>query len=140
MRIGELAKQAGVSVQAIRFYERRRLIRIPRRTRAGYRIYDEADLECVTIIKKMQRFGFKLVEIRRVLQLYVLPDDSGAASPFQRGSLGCLRELSKIGEKKLQSMNEQISAAFRLREELAEQLDQIRARLEAPQPKKAIRR
>jgi hypothetical protein len=38
MRIGELAKRAGVSVQAIRFYERRRLMRTPRRTPAGYRM------------------------------------------------------------------------------------------------------
>jgi DNA-binding transcriptional MerR regulator len=137
MRIGELAKRAGVSVQAIRFYERRRLIRTPRRTPAGYRVYDETDLEGVTIIRKMQRFGFKLVEIRRVLQLWILPGDSGAASPFQRGSLDCLRESLKLGEKKLQSMNEQIRSAIQIRDELVEQLGQIRARLEAPQRKKA---
>jgi DNA-binding transcriptional MerR regulator len=137
MRIGELAKRAGVSVQAIRFYERRRLIRTPRRTSAGYRIYDETDLEGVTIIRRMQRFGFKLVEIRRVLQLWVLPSDAGAASPFQRGSLDCLRELSKVGEKKLQSMNEQIRSSIQIRDELEEQLGQIRGRLETPQGKKA---
>jgi DNA-binding transcriptional MerR regulator len=137
MRIGELAKRAGVSVQAIRFYERRRLMRTPRRTPAGYRIYDENDLESVTIIKKMQRFGFKLVEIRRVLQLWVLPSDSGAASPYQRGSLDCLREALKLGEKKLQSMNEQIRSAIQIRDELMEELGQIRAWLEAPQRTKA---
>jgi DNA-binding transcriptional MerR regulator len=52
MRIGELAKRAG-SVQAIRFYERRRLVRTPRRTPGGYRIYSDQDLENVTLI----RFG-----------------------------------------------------------------------------------
>lgn len=59
MRIGELAKRAGVSVQAIRFYERRRLMRTPRRTSAGYRIYNEQDLESVTLIKKMQPIWFQ---------------------------------------------------------------------------------
>ena len=86
MRIGELEKRAGVSVRAIRFYERRRLIRTPRRTPAGYRVYTEQDLDGVTLIKKMQRFGFKLAEIRRVLQLWILPNDSGGAPLHQQGS------------------------------------------------------
>ncbi|MBZ5543115.1 MAG: MerR family transcriptional regulator [Acidobacteriia bacterium] len=132
MKIGELAKRAGVSVQAIRFYERRRLIRTPRRTPAGYRIYSEQDLESVTLIKKMQRFGFKLVEIRRVLQLWILSSDSGGAPPYQRGSHECLREALKLGEKKLQTMNDEIRSAIQIRDELMEALSQIRASLNAP--------
>lgn len=132
MRIGELAKRAGVSVQTIRFYERRRLMRTPRRTPAGYRIYSEQDLESVTLIKKMQRFGFKLVEIRRVLQLWILPSDSGGTSPYQRGSHECLREALKLGEKKLQTMNDEIRSAIEIRDELMEALGQIRASLNAP--------
>ncbi len=138
MRIGELAKRAGVSVQAIRFYERRRLMRTPRRTAAGYRIYPEAELEIVTVIKKMQRFGFKLAEIRRVLQLWVLPSDTGTASPYRQGSRECLREALKLGESKLEAMNEQIRASIQLREELEQALKQIRAGLNAsPKPVQA---
>lgn len=132
MRIGELAKRAGVSVQAIRFYERRRLMRTPRRTAAGYRVYSEAELELVTVIKKMKSFGFKLAEIRRVLQLWALPGDTGAASPYQQGSRECLRQALKLGESKLQSMNDQILASLQLREELELALKQIRAGLNAP--------
>ena len=137
MRIGELAKRAGVSVQAIRFYERRRLMRTPRRTAAGYRIYSEQDLEGVTLIKQMQHFGFKLVEIRRVLQLWILPSDSGGASPYQRGSQECLRETLKLGEKKLQSMNQEIRSAIQIRDELMVALDQIHAALNAGKRQKA---
>jgi DNA-binding transcriptional MerR regulator len=136
MRIGELAKQAGVSVQAIRFYERRRLMRTPRRTAAGYRVYSEAELEVVTVIKKMQRFGFKLAEIRRVLQLWVLPSDTGAASPYQQGSRECLREALKLGEKKLEAMNEQIRLSIQVRNELEQAISQIRAGLNVPLPQK----
>jgi DNA-binding transcriptional MerR regulator len=136
MKIGELAKRAGVSVQAVRFYERRRLMRTPRRTPAGYRIYSEKDLECVTVIKMMQRFDFKLTEIRRVLQLWILPSDAGAPSPYQEGSRECLRESLKMGEKKLQSMDEQIRSSIQIRDELEGILRQIRARLNAP-PQKA---
>jgi len=136
MRIGELAKRGGVSVQAIRFYERRRLMRTPRRTPAGYRIYTEKDLETVTVIKTMQRFGFKLAEIRRVLQLWVLPSDTGAPSPYHEGSQECRREALKLGEKKLQAMNEQIRSSIQLRDELQEALSQIRAGLNVPLPQK----
>ena len=129
MRIGELAKRAGVSVQAVRFYERRRLMRTPRRTAGGYRIYGDEDLETVTVIKRMQRFGLKLVEIRRVLQLWILPGDSGAPSPYQHGSQECLREALELGEKKLEAMNEQIRGSIEIRDELEEILGQIRGRL-----------
>jgi DNA-binding transcriptional MerR regulator len=132
MRIGEIAKRAGVSVQAIRFYERRRLMRTPRRTAAGYRLYSEAELEIVTVIKKMQRFGFTLAEIRRVLQLWILPTDTGAASPYQQGSRECLRQALKLGEKKLEAMNEQIRSSIEVRDELEQALTQIRAGLKAP--------
>jgi|SRR5579863_6126834 len=132
MRIGEVAKRAGVSVQAIRFYERRRLMRTPRRTAAGYRVYSEAELEIVIVIKKMQRFGFKLAEIRRVLQLWILPSDTGAASPYQQDSRECLREALKLGEKKLEAMNEQIRSSIQLRDELEQALRQIRVGLNAP--------
>jgi DNA-binding transcriptional MerR regulator len=136
MRIGELAKHAGVSVQSVRFYERRRLIRTPRRTSAGYRIYTEKDLETVSVIKKMQRFGFKLVEIRRVLQLWILPSDTGAPSPYDDCSQECFREGLKLGEKKLESMNEQIRSSIQIRDELEGALRQIRARLNVPSPQK----
>lgn len=132
MRIGELAKRAGVSVQAVRFYERRRLIHTPRRTLAGYRIYSEKDLETVAAIKKMQRFGFKLAEIRRVLQLWILPSDTGAPSPYNDCSQGCLREGLKLGEKKLQAMNEQIRSSIQIRDKLEGALRQIRAALNPP--------
>ena len=132
MRIGELAKSAGVSVQAIRFYERRRLMRTPRRTVAGYRIYSESDFEIVTVIKKMQRFGFKLAEIRRILQLWILPSDTGVASRYVKGSRECLREALKLGEKKLQAMNEQIRLSIQIRDELEQALRQIRAGLNPP--------
>jgi DNA-binding transcriptional MerR regulator len=124
-----------VSVQAVRFYERRRLIRTPRRTAAGYRIYSEKDLETVTVIKKMQRFGFKLAEIRRVLQLWILPSDTGAPSPYNDCSEECFREGLKLGEKKLEAINEQIRSAVEIRDELEKALNQIRARLNVPPPR-----
>ena len=137
MKIGELARQAGVSVQTVRFYERRRLMRAPRRTSSGYRLYSEVDLEILRAIKRMQRFGFTLTEARRILRLFALPGDAGEAAPYAHGSHECLREAAGIGEQKLRAMNEQIEALVEIRDELQSVLQQIRAKLTPPK-KKAI--
>jgi len=131
-----LAKQAGVSVQAIRFYERRRLLRAPRRTAAGYRIYSETDLEIVHAIKQMQHFGFTLKEIRRILQLFWLPSDAGKEAPYGRGSHECLREAIGIGEEKLAAMNAQIRSLVEIRDELEGQIRLFREKLPPPSRKR----
>ena len=68
MRIGELAAQTGLSVQAIRFYERRGLLD-PARLSSGYRDYTTYEAKRIRFIKKSQQLGYTLTEIRELLQL-----------------------------------------------------------------------
>lgn len=67
--IGQLAKLAGVKPDTVRFYEKAKLLPAPERKHSGYRIYDEAALKQVRFIKRAQSLGFKLDEIRRILNL-----------------------------------------------------------------------
>lgn len=67
--IGRLAKEAGVSIQTIRFYERRRLIDQPRRSGSAYRQYDRDHLVRIRFIKRAQDLGFSLNEIKQLLEL-----------------------------------------------------------------------
>ncbi len=69
MRIGELAKAAGVHVQTIRFYERRRLLPAPPRSYGGYRDYQADIVHQVQFIKQVQAHGYALEEIRELLAL-----------------------------------------------------------------------
>ena len=69
MQIGIVAKKAGISVDAIRFYERNALLRRAPRTPGGFRQYDEDDLETLSFIRRLQGLGFKLLEIRNLLSL-----------------------------------------------------------------------
>jgi DNA-binding transcriptional MerR regulator len=69
MRIGEVAAQAGVNVQTIRFYERRGLLRQPQRLASGYRDYPAETVQTVRFIKQFQEHGFTLSEIERLQQL-----------------------------------------------------------------------
>jgi len=71
MQIGMVAKKIGLSVDAIRFYERNGLLPRPPRTAGGFRRYGENDVETVAFIRRVQveGLGFKLSEIRGLLQL-----------------------------------------------------------------------
>jgi DNA-binding transcriptional MerR regulator len=69
MQIGIVAKKAGLSVDAIRFYERNALLPRPARTQGGFRRYGEPDIETLAFIRRVQGLGFKLSEIRGLLSL-----------------------------------------------------------------------
>jgi DNA-binding transcriptional MerR regulator len=69
MQIGIVAKKIGLSVDAIRFYERNGLLPRPPRTQGGFRRYSENDVETLAFVRRVQRLGFKLSEIRRLLRL-----------------------------------------------------------------------
>lgn len=70
MQIGEVANQAGVSIQTMRYYERRGLLSEPRRSEGGYRRYGQDALRRVRFIRRAQELGFTLEEIGELLALW----------------------------------------------------------------------
>jgi len=69
MQIGIVAKRIGLSVDAIRFYERNALLPRAPRTQGGFRQYAENDVDTLAFIRRVQGLGFKLSEIRGLLNL-----------------------------------------------------------------------
>ena len=69
MRIGTVASRIGLSVDAIRFYERSALLPSPPRTQGGFRQYGETEVETLEFIRGVQRLGFTLGEVRELLNL-----------------------------------------------------------------------
>ena len=69
MHIGLVAKRVGLSVDAIRFYERNSLLPRAPRTAGGFREYRETDLDTLEFIRRVQALGFKLREVRGLLEL-----------------------------------------------------------------------
>lgn len=70
MKIGELAKRAGVTAKTIRFYEEEGLLPKPERTASGYRKYGPEDIGRLEFIHKAKRLGLSLHEIRGILRLH----------------------------------------------------------------------
>jgi MerR family copper efflux transcriptional regulator len=69
MTVGRLAKEAGVKIDTIRYYERQGLLPKPPRTDSGYRIFTYASVERLRFIKRAQALGFTLNEVRQLLAL-----------------------------------------------------------------------
>ena len=69
MRIGQLARSVGVNIETIRYYQRIGLIDLPAKPYAGYRSYNEHDLQRLRFIRGAQRLGFSLEDIRALLEL-----------------------------------------------------------------------
>ena len=71
LTIGEIARQAGVRIDTVRFYEKRGLIPHPHRRPSGYRIFTEETVRRIRFIKRAQELGFTLDEISDLLALRV---------------------------------------------------------------------
>jgi len=69
MRIGAVSKKIGLSIDAIRFYERNGLLPHLPRTRGGFRRFAETDIDTLAFVRRIQSLGFKLSEIRGLLKL-----------------------------------------------------------------------
>jgi DNA-binding transcriptional MerR regulator len=76
VKIGEVAQRAGVSVDTVRFYERRGVLPAARRRPSGYRIFDESTVERIETAKELQSLGFTLDEVVDALTAH----DAGGTS------------------------------------------------------------
>ena len=74
MKIGEVAKQSGVGIETVRYYERQGLLPQPERRASGYRQYDESVVKRLKFIRNSKDLGFTLAEIKELLALWFDPN------------------------------------------------------------------
>ena len=74
LTIGKVAKESGVGIETVRFYEREGLLEQPARKSSGYRQYDPEAIARLRFIKQAQRLGFTSREIKELLALKLDPD------------------------------------------------------------------
>jgi DNA-binding transcriptional MerR regulator len=110
LHIGEVARQTGVSVDALRFYEKERLLHRPSRTSGGFRLFSTQDIERVQFIRQVQELGFSLGEVKELLVLR-----SGSVDACSR-VLGLLEEkLIKVRHHihELQKLERELQSAIK---------------------------
>lgn len=69
LKIGQVAKEANVNIETIRYYERLKLISETERTKSGYRVFHPEVVQRIRFIKRSQDLGFTLAEIQELLAL-----------------------------------------------------------------------
>jgi DNA-binding transcriptional MerR regulator len=74
LTIGEVAKQAHVRIETLRYYERTGLVASPPRSESNYRLYPQETVRRVQFIKRAQELGFSLKEIMELLSLRTTPE------------------------------------------------------------------
>jgi Cd(II)/Pb(II)-responsive transcriptional regulator len=76
MKIGELSKKSGCSIQTIRFYEKQHLFKACNRSEGNYRLYDASSLSTLRFIKQCRSLGLTIIEIKQLLDTKKNPDKS----------------------------------------------------------------
>src|SRR5215472_2143210 len=105
IQIGEAAQQAQLSIDTIRFYERKALVPRAPRTMGQFRLYTAGDVARLTFIKQMQGLGFSLQEIKQLLDLR------------DRGGHAC-REVKNLLSSKLAETRRKVHDLQNLEREL----------------------
>lgn len=93
MNIGDAAKVSGVSAKMIRHYEAIGLVKAPRRTESGYRLYSEQDVRVLQFIHRGRALGFSLEQIRDLLALW--EDKHRASADVRALALAHIGELDR---------------------------------------------
>lgn len=122
-RIGEIAARAGVSVPAVRYYERRRLLVKALRTGSGNRRYPAEAIERIRFVKQAQANGLTLAEIRELITLK------------NRGGTRRCRQVQQLLAAKIGQLDEQRAQLDDFRRTLQSLADQCAESLStAPDP------
>ena len=78
LTIGHLARESGMNLETVRYYERRGLLPKPPRSGSGYRLFPMEAKRRLRFIRRAQELGFSLGEIRELLSLRVAPTAKSA--------------------------------------------------------------
>jgi len=118
--VGQLAKEAGINVETVRYYEKLKLFPKPKRKAdSRYRIYDENDLKRLLFIKRAKELGFTLKEIKELFSLRIdsqakCGDDKHLTEHKLKDVDNRIRDLKKIRGVLVklieQCVNEEISS------------------------------
>lgn len=109
LTIGNAAKATGLSTKMIRHYEQNGLLSDTPRTEAGYRLYNQQQLQQLGFIARARKLGFSLNEIKSLLQLWRNPErESRAVKTLADSHLADIKQ--KIGElQQMQQVLQQLS-------------------------------
>lgn len=131
MQIGEVAERTGLSLRTIRHYEEVGLVIPSARSKGGFRLYTESDVDRLMVIRRMKPLGFSLDEMRDLLEItdrLSAPDASSDDASEDADARAGLRERLEGYRETADARCERLRAQLHAAEDFAATL---RSRLEA---------
>ena len=118
MRIGELAERSGLSLRTIRFYEEVGVLAPAPRTKGGFRLFTDGDLQRLLLVKQMKPLGFSVEEMRELVAA-VEALGGGTADPARAPAVLLVRAYQlRVGERAA-VLREQAGRAQQFAEDLS---------------------
>lgn len=105
LTIGKLARQAGVGIDTVRFYEREGLLPRANRSESGYRLYSADDVDRLRFIRRAKNLGFSLEEIAQLLDL--------------NAGKGSRANVKRLAEHRLADLDQKLRELAAIRDALA---------------------
>jgi MerR family transcriptional regulator, copper efflux regulator len=112
MKTAEAARTAGIKISTIRYYERQGIIAAQSRSTSGYREFTDEEVRQLKFVKRAQKLGFSLAEIRNFLAL------SSKRTPLNQ-------DVLQVGQAKLTDLDDRIQALTRMHTALSGLLSNV---------------
>ncbi|GGV67042.1 MerR family transcriptional regulator [Streptomyces griseoloalbus] len=127
MQIGEVAARTELSLRTIRHYEETGLVLPSARSQGGFRLYTEADVARLMVIRRMKPLGFTLDEMRALLEATDRLDSDEEPPPEEREELlARIRGFEQVTRQRMDDLRTQLSRAEEFAATLAERLTDAR--------------
>jgi len=132
-QIGEVTERVGLSLRTVRYYEEVGLVDPSARTEGGFRLYSEADVQRLLLIKSMKAFDLKLEEMGALLEVL---DRSAVAATLEAAELdrveSALEEYVAQAARLLEKRKRELDDAEALRTLMLERISGCKAARKAP--------
>ncbi|MFE4451309.1 MerR family transcriptional regulator [Streptomyces sp. NPDC056796] len=133
MQIGEVATRTELSLRTIRHYEETGLVTPSARSRGGFRLYTEADVARLMVIRRMKPLGFTLDEMRDLLSAVDRLDGGGDLTAGERGELlERVRTYERAAAEQVAKLRVQLARAEEFARTLRTHLDPDTAHTPGP--------
>jgi DNA-binding transcriptional MerR regulator len=132
-QIGEVAEAVGLSLRTIRYYEEAELVLPSGRSTGGFRLYTDADIERLRLVKHMKPLDLTIEEMRDLLTTRDQLADPATPKQQRDELLDRLAMFAELAEERCQRLRDQLEAGEKIGRTLRAELDA------ATQPERAPR-
>ncbi|MGW9567031.1 MerR family transcriptional regulator [Prescottella equi] len=120
MQIGEVAERTELSIRTVRHYDEVGLVTPSARSAGGFRLYTEADVQRLLVIRRMKPLKFTLAEMKELLESVEVLDDPAASDNARAEALDAVRRCHARAEESCDRLRRHLAYAQELTGLLAE--------------------